>query len=55
MADCYRESDFAKSIPPRLIFISDSSASLSDKLIISVWHFDADRWEESIPLPYGLG
>jgi hypothetical protein len=30
----------------------DSSAGLSDKLITSVWHFDADRWEESIPLPY---
>jgi type I restriction enzyme M protein len=22
-------------------------------LIISFWHTDADRWEESIPLPFG--
>ncbi|MBK8814018.1 MAG: hypothetical protein IPN42_00135 [Methylococcaceae bacterium] len=27
---------------------------LSDKLILSIWHLDADRWEVSIPLPYGL-
>jgi len=40
-------------MPIRLIFMSDSHC-LSDKLIISVWHIDAVRWEESIPLPYEL-
>jgi hypothetical protein len=40
-------------MPIRLIHVG-LLRCLSDKLIISVWHIDTDRWEEVIPLPFEL-